>query len=201
MQTLLENRKKGLLFIISAPAGTGKTTLVQALTSEFEHVIASISYTTRAPRANEIHGRDYYFTSETEFQQRIEAADFLEHVQLYGVSYGTSKQWVEERLNEGKHVFLVIDTQGALLLKNKVSAISIFIRPPSIDTLRERLIKRGTESLEKINVRMAQAEIELKLADQYDYQFVNDQLKVAYEILKSIVIAECHRTPESTNKI
>jgi len=194
MQSLLGNKKKGLLFILSAPAGTGKTTLVRALTHEFSDVIASISYTTRSPRKGEVHGKDYYFVTENEFNQRIGSADFLEHVQLYGNYYGTSKQWVQERLESGQHVFLVIDTQGAMHLRKELEAIFIFILPPSIEVLRQRLLNRATEKLEIIDRRMEQAKTELLLAENYHYQIINDQLAVAYQVLKSVVIAECHRT-------
>ena len=113
---LLGNAKRGLAFIVSAPAGTGKTTLVQMLTDEFPCVVANISYTTRQPRGDEVHGRDYHFLTVAEFEEKIVAGDFLEHVELYNNYYGTSRRWIESQLDAGKHVVLVIDTQGAALL-------------------------------------------------------------------------------------
>jgi guanylate kinase len=195
MGSVLENGKKGLFFIISAPAGTGKTTLVQMLVKEFPSVIASISYTTRLPRQGEISGQDYHFISEAMFQEKIATADFLEYVNLYGHYYGTSLQWVRSQQDQGKHVILVIDTQGALKLKEqKFKAVYVFIRPPSLDVLKKRLIDRQTETEEKIERRLEWAKREIQAAPYYDYQIINDDLSRSYEILRSIVIAECHRT-------
>jgi len=118
----------------------------------------------------------------------------LEYVNLYGTYYGTSKKWISEQQQQGKHVVLVIDTQGALQLKDKISAVYIFIRPPSLDVLRNRLIQRRTESIEMIEKRLKWAESELKAAQKYDYQVVNDNLETAYQVVRSIFIAECHRT-------
>jgi len=194
MNALLGNQKKGLMFIISAPAGAGKTTLAKALIKEFSDVIAGISYTTRLPRLGEMHGKDYFFVTEDEFQKRIFSANFLEHVQLHGIHYGTSKQWVNQRLEEGKHVLLVIDTQGAMQLKDELAAVFIFIHPPSLEVLHKRLLNRGSEEPEMIEKRMEWAKVELQAANHYDYQIVNDKLDTAYEVLRSILIAECHRS-------
>lgn len=194
MVPLLGETKEGLIFIVSAPAGTGKTTLAQRLVSEFSSVIASISYTTRQPRDQEIQGVHYHFISHSEFEAKIAAEEFLEYVQLYGTYYGTSKQWVQEQQKQGKHVVLVIDTQGALRIKHQLPVVSIFIRPPSLEVLRQRLIQRQTESLEVIEKRLKWAEKELMVAQHYDYQLVNDDLEIAYQVLRSIVIAECHRS-------
>lgn len=195
---LLEHQKKGSIFIISAPAGTGKTTLVQMLTREFSSVIASISYTTRLPRKGEKEGIDYHFVTESAFNKKITDGDFLEYVKLYDTYYGTSIKWIEERLNQGKHVFLVIDTQGAMQLKGRLDATYIFIRPPSIETLRLRLINRETESLEMVEKRLEWAKIELEASQQYDYEIINDDLMTAYQILRSILIAESHRIHKLT---
>lgn len=194
MQTpLLGNLDKGLLFILSAPAGTGKTTLVQLLTRDFTCVVASISYTTRKPRPGEVDGIHYYFISKEEFIQRINAGEFLEHVELYGDYYGTSSVWVEEQLAQKKHVILVIDTQGAKLLKNKVDAVSIFVAPPSVEELERRLKLRKTESPEVIEKRLSWAKKELEAQSSYDYLIINDDLSHAYQALRSILIAEEHR--------
>lgn len=192
-ESVLGNLKKGLLFVVSAPAGTGKTTLVQMLTKEFPCVVASVSCTTRLPRAGEVDGTHYNFLKESEFTNRIEKGDFLEYVQLYGCYYGTSKAHVEELLDQGKHVILVIDTQGLMQLKHKVSAISIFIAPPSLEVLEQRLINRKTESQEVVNKRLDWAKEEMRRQNLYDYLIVNDDLTAAYQILRSILIAEEHR--------
>ena len=190
---LLGNTQRGLAFIVSAPAGTGKTTLVQMLTDEFSCVIANISYTTRPPRGGEVNGSDYHFLNVSEFQEKVAADDFLEHVQLYGNYYGTSRKWIESQLDSGKHVVLVIDTQGAALLRKKFPAVAIFVRPPSVIELKRRLEGRGTESLEIIEERLQLAEEELRAVKYYDYIIINDDLKIAYEAFRSIFIAEEHR--------
>ena len=147
---LLGNLKHGLALIISAPAGTGKTTLVQMLQKEFPSVVNSISCTTRKPRDGEVPGKDYYFLSKDEFESKIAAGEFLEYVELYGHYYGTSREKVIEQQRQGKHVILTIDTQGALYLKGKFPGVYIFIAPPSLEELHNRMVKRKTESMEMI---------------------------------------------------
>lgn len=195
-EKLIKNlyRKQGIAFVCSAPPGTGKTTLVQMLLKEFSgQVVQSISYTTRSPREGEVNGDHYNFISEEEFEERAAKDEFLEYINLYGHYYGTSRAWFEERLNSGKHVFLVIDTQGALQLKGKLKAVFIFLMPPSLETLRNRLQSRQTETNESIEKRMAWAQKEVETARYYDYCIVNDDLQKAYDALRSIVIAEEHR--------
>lgn len=190
---LLGNLKKGLPFIVSAPAGTGKTTLVKRLVKEFPCVSASVSCTTRSPRPGEHEGRDYHFLTEKQFNDRIVAGDFLEYVQLYDCFYGTSRTAVFKQLEEGKHVILTIDTQGAQKLRELFPAVTIFIEPPSLEVLRKRLMSRHTESPERIKERLEWAEKEMLAAGQYDYIIVNDNLDTAYEVLRSIIIAEEHK--------
>lgn len=186
--------KKGLVFVVSAPAGTGKTTLVRMLLDEFHHhVVESVSYTTRPPRPNEVPGRDYNFISTEEFQKKIKAGEFLEYAEVFGNYYGTSRKIVEAQQEKGKHVILVIDTQGALQLKNKLEAVFIFISPPSLEELRSRLYRRRSENEEAIEHRLSWAEKEMALAGQYSYHIVNDNLKTAYDALRSILIAEEHK--------
>jgi guanylate kinase len=185
--------EKGLLFILSAPAGTGKTTLVQLLTRDFPNVVASISYTTRQPRPGEVNGVHYYFITKEEFEHRLKAEEFLEWVELYGDYYGTSRLWVEGQLTQKKHVFLVIDTQGAALLKDKIEAVSIFVAPPSVAELERRLRLRQTETNEVIEKRLKWARKELEAQNQYDYLIINDDLSQAYQALRSILVAEEHR--------
>lgn len=191
---LVGNLKRGLPFILSAPAGTGKTTLINKLQKEFEVVKQSVSYTTRAPRRGEMEGVHYHFIDKKVFEEKIAAGDFLEWVELYGDYYGTSRQSVEDELEKGHHVFLVIDTQGALKLMDSWPATTIFVSPPSLEVLRYRLSKRKTETLSRIEERLKIANKELEASKNYDYQIVNDDLQTAYQTLKSIVIAEEHKT-------
>jgi guanylate kinase len=190
---LLCNHDKGLLFVLSAPAGTGKTTLVNMLTNEFDCIEPSISYTSRQPRDGEVNGVSYHFISPEEFEQKIEKGDFLEYVKLYDHYYGTSREWVEKTLAKGKHVFLVIDTQGGLFLKGKFPAIYIFLMPPSVEELKNRLEKRMTEDEDTIEKRLSIVQEEMERGSHYDYHIINDDLNTAYQVLRSIVIAEEHR--------
>ncbi len=190
---LIGNHSHGLLFVISAPAGTGKTTLVEMLTDEFSCIVRSISTTTRPKRPNEVDGKDYFFVTDEEFEKKVQEGQFLEHVTLFGYKYGTSKMQVEKLRAEGKHVFLVIDTQGALALMGQVAATFIFVLPPSFEELAKRLQMRGTENYDSLAKRLHEAEREISTSTAYHYVIVNDELKIAYEALKSIVIAEEHR--------
>ena len=185
--------KQGLLFVVSAPAGTGKTTLVKMLKEEFPHVVDSISFTTRSPRASEVPGRDYHFITDAEFEKKIAAKEFLEYAEVFHHYYGTSKKMVESEQKKGHHVCLVIDTQGAMQLKGKIEAVFIFISPPSIEELRARLYRRKSETEEAIQTRLSWAENEMALAPKYDYHIINDNLKTAYDALRSILIAEEHK--------
>jgi len=194
VQKLLGNLPKGLCFVLSAPAGTGKTTLVRMLSQEFPCVCESISCTTRPPRPGEVNGKDYHFLSKEEFEEKIRQGDFLEHAEVFGYHYGTSRAFVLKQQEMGHHVFLVIDTQGAMQLKMKAfPALYIFLSPPSLAELKERLIKRKTESMEVIEKRLSWADEEMAMMASYDYHIVNDSLNQAYAILRSIVIAEEHR--------
>ncbi len=184
--------------MISAPAGTGKTTLVRMLLEEFSCIIESVSFTTRAPRQNEVPGRDYYFISVEEFEKKIGEGEFLEYAKVFGNYYGTSRKFVEMQQEKHKHVILVIDTQGALQLKDKLQAAYIFISPPSIEELRARLYARRSETDEAIEHRLSWAEKEIALANQYNYHVVNENLKTAYDVLRSILIAEDHKTEVRT---
>ncbi len=193
-QKVLGKLSYGLSFVISAPAGTGKTTLSQMLRQEFPCIVESISYTTRKPRANEVKGVDYFFISEEEFKAKIQAQEFLEYAKVFDHYYGTSKSFVESERKKGHHVVLVIDTQGAMQIKSKLDVISIFVLPPSIEELERRLRMRKTDTDEAIAKRLSWAEKEMQMAPFYDYQIVNFDLKKAYDVLRSIVISEEHRT-------
>jgi len=192
-QKILGNLSHGLLFVMSSPSGTGKTTLVEKLINEFDCVQRSISTTTRKPRPNEQEGRDYFFVDDAEFNKRVQQGEFLEHVTLFGYSYGTSRSHVEQLRAQGKHVFLVIDTQGALQLMGHIAAAFIFLMPPSFEELARRLQERGTETHESLSKRLKEAEREIATSSAYHYVLVNDELERAYQALRSIVIAEEHR--------
>lgn len=200
MQRLLGNLKRGLLFVMSAPAGTGKTTLMHRLADEFSCVVQSVSFTTREPRENETQGVHYNFIDKAVFSKKIHEDEFLEHAEIYGDYYGTSKKWVEEKLSSGFHVVLVIDTQGAMQLMKKTPAIFIFIKPPSLDALRKRLEKRQTESKETIDKRLAWALKEIEASSRYDYTIINQDLETAYQVLRGIFIAEEHRSKNIHNQ-
>ena len=191
---VLGNVSKGQVFVISAPAGTGKTTLVHMLDGEFPCVTESISCTTRPPRANEVEGDHYHFISEADFKAKLKAGEFLEHAEVFGHYYGTLRATVEASLNRGHHVVMVIDTQGAMKIKGNFPATFIFVSPPSFDELRERLFKRKTETPESIEHRLSWAKREMEMAQHYDYHIINDNLSVAYDVLRGILIAEEHKT-------
>lgn len=185
---------EGQLFVLSAPAGTGKTTLTERLIAEFPCVVQSLSTTTRAKREGEEEDLHYHFVTKERFLEKIQQGDFLEHAEIYGEYYGTSKSWVEQHKKKGKHVVMVIDTQGAMqLMENGCEATYIFIAPPSIEALEQRLRGRGTETEASIQRRIDWAKHELRQAEHYDYLLVNDDLEVAYVVLKSIFIAEEHK--------
>lgn len=192
-QKLLGNKPDGLLFVISAPAGTGKSTLVEMIVKEFPNEVEeTCSCTTRLRRPGEVAQRHYEFISIEEFEKRIQEGAFLEYAKVFGQYYGTPRAEIEKIQKQGKHAILVIDTQGALQLMKKTEGVFIFISPPSFPELRRRLFKRSTEDEEKIQERLQWAEQEVNLAPHYDYHIVNDELNVSYQVLRSILIAEEH---------
>jgi guanylate kinase len=192
--------QRGHLFVLSGPAGAGKTTLITRLTAEFDHVVESISSTTRPPRPGEKEGEHYHFLSRDEFEKRLHRKEFLEHAEVYGNLYGTSRAQVEHLLSQGLHVFLVIDTQGAAQVRNKVECTTLFLSPPSMDELRRRLAGRRTESREAIDRRLRWAEHELRQVKHYDYHIVNEEVEEAYDQLRSIVIAAQQRVRNPDEK-
>lgn len=181
---------QGTLFIISAPSGAGKTSLVSALVDNLDDVVVSVSYTTREQREGEQHGVNYLFVDETEFQQRIEQGDFLEHAQVFDNYYGTSKSAIEATLNEGKDVILEIDWQGARQVRDMMPLTqSVFILPPSREVLEQRLNARGQDSQEIIARRMRDATQEMSHYDEYDFVVINDDFQQALEELRSVFVA------------
>jgi len=172
--------RQGNLFVISGPSGAGKGTLVALLLQNVSDAWCSISATTRKPREGEIDGTHYYFVSSEEFERMIRADEFLEWAQYSAQYYGTPKKTVEEHMARGEQVILEIDMQGAFQIREKMpEAHLIFIEPPSLEILRERLVGRGTESEEDVARRMAAAEVELSHKMEYDYRLVNDDLERA----------------------
>lgn len=190
---ILNKEKRGQAFILSAPAGTGKTTLVERLTSEIPHIVRNISFTTREPRGEEKEGLDYHFISFQEFKHKIERNDFIEYAEVFGNYYGTDKKAVERLLDQGNDVVLVIDTQGALAIKPFFKGVYIFMGPPSFEELEKRLRNRQTDSDDDIEKRLSWAHKELEQASLYDYNIVNCNLEKTYTILKSIFLAEKHK--------
>ncbi|AHK63291.1 Guanylate kinase [Chlamydia avium] len=182
------------LFTISAPAGAGKTTLVRMLEKEFPHAFQkTISLTTRVPRSEEIPGVDYHFVSQEEFSHCLNQGDFLEWVVLFGEYYGTSRLEINEIWESGKHAIAVVDVQGALALRKQIPTVSIFISVPSSEELERRLKERGSEQDSQRRERLQHSVVEQAAANQFDYVIMNKELNKAYEVLKSIFIAEEHR--------
>jgi len=185
-----KNELTGTLYIVSAPSGTGKTSLVNALVRDTNHLKLSISHTTRKPRPKEIDGYNYHFISENKFKQMELAGVFMESANVFNNYYGTSQDAVQKMLDEGHDVVLEIDWQGAEQIKSRFpQAISIFILPPSIEALRDRLELRGQDSVEVIDNRMTKAIAELKHYHKADFLVVNDDFEEALKSLKSIVKA------------
>ena len=188
-------RREGLLFVVSAPSGAGKTTLCRALTDSLENLTHSISYTTRKPRPGEIDGRDYYFVTEERFRNMVRAGDFAEWAQVHSNLYGTSRRVLDEMRIDGTDVILDIDTQGAGQIKEKCQdAVFIFIMPPSLEILEERLRHRKSDNEDEIKKRMRRARDEIRDYTMYDYIIVNRDFERALAELRSIVLAERCRT-------
>ena len=188
-------KREGAIFIISAPSGAGKTTLCKEIIDIFPALRHSVSYTTRAPRAGEVHGKDYFFVTPDEFRRMVAEGEFAEWAEVHGNCYGTAIRTLEECRTNGVDVILDIDIQGARQLKERYQGgVYIFILPPSYDELRRRLNGRSSDSDEVISRRIDAAAGEIRESRWYDYIIVNDQFPRAVEELKSIVIAERCRT-------
>lgn len=183
--------EQGTLFVISAPSGAGKTSLVAEMLRQDSQLGVSVSHTTRPMRTGEQDGVNYHFVSRDEFEAMIAEGDFLEHADVFGNYYGTSHAWVRETLVTGQDVILEIDWQGAAQVRRLVpECVSIFIVPPSAEVLRERLIGRGTDAPEVIERRLAEAEEECRHAAEFDYLVVNDDFGVALADLLAITRAQ-----------
>ena len=194
--------QRGLLIVLSGPSGVGKGTVRKALFEMPEQeFVYSVSMTTRPPRPGEVDGVDYYFVSREEFERQIAAGNLLEYAEFVGNYYGTPKDKVEEQLNKGKEVILEIEVNGALQVRDKCKdAVFIFLVPPTRKALYDRLKQRGTESEERIIARITKANKEFKLAHQYDYIVVNDEVHNAADRIMAIIRAEHAKTFRSIHQ-
>jgi guanylate kinase len=183
------------LFVISAPSGAGKTTLVEAL-RKMPNLFYSVSCTTRAPRDGEVEGEDYRFLSEADFHARVKAGEFLEYALVHGAHYGTLRDPVIANLKQGVDVLIDIDTQGAATIRKcdhpfiRAAFTDIFIMPPDLDELRRRLLKRGTETPEKVELRLANAAHEMQFWRDYRYTIISKSMKEDLEKFRHIIAAE-----------
>ncbi|MCH1448869.1 guanylate kinase [Litorivicinus sp.] len=188
---------QGQLFVISAPSGAGKTSLVAATIARVSDVTVSVSHTTRSPRPGEVDGRDYHFVDQSEFDALIASQALFEYAQVFGNFYGTSKQAIESQLASGIDVILEIDWQGASQVRLMApDAVSIFILPPTRDALRERLVGRQQDDPTIIDARMAEADETIEQAPHFDYWVINDDFEIALGQLKSIIISHRQRRPQ-----
>jgi guanylate kinase len=181
----------GNLFVVAAPSGAGKSSLVNALMEVDARLSHSVSHTTRAPRGQEMHGREYYFVSDTQFDQMVLQGAFLEWAHVHGNRYGTSKQAIEERIAQGSDIILEIDYQGAIQVKQIFqNAILVFILPPSWPELKSRLQRRGEDSADVIEKRLKNAAQEVAHVKEFDFVIINERFELALFDLKSIVHAQ-----------
>ncbi len=181
----------GNLFVVAAPSGAGKSSLVNALRELDSKVQPSVSHTTRAPRGQEKHGREYYFVSDAEFDVMVAGNQFLESAHVHGYRYGTSRGAIEARIAHGQDVVLEIDYQGAFQIKKiYTNTVLIFVLPPSMEELRARIERRGEDSPEKIELRMQNARTEIAQAHQFDFVIINELFDSALFDLKAVVHAQ-----------
>ena len=187
-------KQKGILIIISGFSGAGKGTVVKELVNKYNYSV-STSATTRKPRDYETHGKEYYFVSKEEFESMIEKNDLIEYAEYCQNYYGTPLSYVQSKLDNGEDVILEIEMVGALLVKKKIQdALLIFISPPSIGELKNRLVGRGTEDMDTINKRLCRAYEETDVIGSYDYIIINDSVDICVEDINSIITTERNRT-------
>lgn len=186
--------KKGFLLVVSGPSGVGKGTVLHDLMNTQKNLVYSVSATTRNKRDGEIEGVSYFYKTHDEFKQMIDDDEFLEYAKVHNNYYGTPKEFVERKINEGKIVVLEIDVQGAVNVKqNTENAVFIFLAPPSLSELKNRIVGRGTETEQDINVRMKNARKELEYIKYYDYLVINDHINSAINSVNEIINAEKHK--------
>lgn len=194
-------KRKGNIFIISAPSGAGKTTICKKVLGSVRTIKPSVSFTTRKPRAGELNGRDYWFVRETEFRKMIERDEFIEWAEVHGNLYGTSGRMMEKLMDAGSDVLLDIDTQGAAAIRKKIrGGIYVFILPPSLKELKARLLNRAANTKADMKRRLGRAAEEIKAVEMYDYVIVNDILKEAVGDLKAILKSEGLRREKSDRR-
>jgi len=196
---LLKEKKRGVLIVISSPSGAGKTTIAKKLVSKKLNIELSVSLTTRKPRSNEINKVDYHFVSKKFFQTKIKQKHFLEHAKVFDNFYGTSQKEITNKLSKGKNILLDIDWQGARQVRKKMptDTVSIFILPPSLKVLKQRLMKRES-SLAFVNKRMSKAKKEIAHWNEYDYAVVNKDLKQCLKEIKKILDIQKYKSSRKT---
>jgi len=195
------DKRHGSLFIIAAPSGGGKTSLVSALLRQDPRLVLSISHTTRAARPGEIDGQHYHFVSETDYEQMVESGDFMEHAKVFDFFYGTNRNSVAQQLEQDRDVILEIDWQGARQVRTIFSdCCMIFIIPPSLEILRKRLTRRGQDSSEVVQRRMRDAQAEISHWAEFDHLVVNDNFDTALEELCAIIDDHREKRPHKVNK-
>ncbi len=183
--------RQGILFVVSSPSGGGKGTLIKRALSRLPDLSYSVSYTTRQPRSGEVDGREYFFVTQPTFEAMTQANDFLEWATVHGKLYGTSRGQVSRDVGEGRDIILEVDVQGAASVRALLpESVSIFILPPSLEILRERLVTRGTDSAEELELRLRNAPTELKNYQEFDYVIINDDVDRAADLLTAIIAAE-----------
>ncbi len=194
-----QKHRRGKLFIVSAPSGTGKTTLCNAIRKRFPELAYSISHTTRPPRKNEVHGRDYYFISSEAFEEKIHAGEWAEWARVHGNHYGTSASQLNTHMEGGRDILLDIDVNGARQIKNRYpESIAFFIMPPSMKSLEERLRNRGTDTEADIEKRLAHAHKEIAERSFYDHEIVNDSIEDAVEEFANLIAGYRENTGTQT---
>ncbi|MDD7383781.1 MAG: guanylate kinase [Peptoniphilaceae bacterium] len=185
---------KGFLLVVSGPSGVGKGTILHDLMNMQKNLVYSVSCTTRKKREGEIEGISYFFTTYSEFEKKLDNKEFLEYAKVHNNYYGTPKDFVEQKINEGKIVILEIDVQGAMnVKKNSKDGVYIFVAPPSLDELQRRIKGRGTETEADIDIRMHNAVGELSYIQEYDYLIINDHINSAINDINEIINAEKHK--------
>ncbi|MDP8218691.1 MAG: guanylate kinase [Candidatus Theseobacter exili] len=194
-------KSPGMLLVLSSPSGGGKTTIRKRIVRMFENAIYSVSCTTRQKRTDELDGRDYIFLDKETFDEMRDNNEFLEYAEVFGNYYGTPRSFVEESIKNGNIVVLDIDVKGAMQIKSQIKGVFIFLVPPSLKILRDRLVTRKTDDTEIIERRLSEAKRELNYIDEYDYAVINGTLRDTIEKVRSIVVSETCKTRNLGDKL